>query len=410
MRNFTKIATVVILTLAFSFTTVFAGSLTPPGSTADTMYTLTNLYNLFAGTSATVGSGAIPSTPGSASPTFHTLTEVYNAIFGEIDNLSNNTIASGTSAFGFTGGLSLACITEIFNGTANLVGAGVDGSGDGSNRWCMKETGDAVAGEIVSGKKAWVDGLEVTGSMTARTGDTAVVTSATSTNTLLLTAPAGYYNGSATISTTSPTFTAANIKSGTYLFGIIGTASSLTYGDNDASKVLTTASFPGTAVPAALLKTKQAICYATDGSTVSCSGTGQDGELQKGIARSYTDNGDGTITDNSTGLVWQKQDDAVTRTWANALTFCNTNAAGLSGSGWRMPNAYELYSILDFSVSANPSIDGTYFPSTTSGNYWTSTSRPIITASAITVNFLGGGAGLLPKSLSTTVFIRCVRG
>ncbi|MEB5016543.1 hypothetical protein RXP78_29870, partial [Pseudomonas aeruginosa] len=65
-------------------------------------------------------------------------------------------------------------------------------------------------------------------------------------NTLKLTPPIGYYDGTATVSTTSTAFDPANIKSGTYLFGIVGTLASLLYGDNDASKVLTTATSPGT--------------------------------------------------------------------------------------------------------------------------------------------------------------------
>lgn len=58
----------------------------------------------------------------------------------------------------------------------------------------------------------------------------------------MLTPAVGYYNGStATVSTTSTAFTASNIKLGTYLLGIVGAL----YGDTDATKVLTTASAPG---------------------------------------------------------------------------------------------------------------------------------------------------------------------
>jgi len=39
-------------------------------------------------------------------------------------------------------------------------------------------------------------------------------------------------------------------------------------------------------------------------------GTGSDGAVLKGATRSYTDNGDGTITDNATGLMWEKKDRA----------------------------------------------------------------------------------------------------
>src|SRR5262245_23398229 len=52
--------------------------------------------------------------------------------------------------------------------------------------------------------------------------------------------------------------------------------------------------------------TGQTTCWDSSGTMISCTGTGQDGDLQKGAALSYTDNADGTITDNNTGLVWEK--------------------------------------------------------------------------------------------------------
>jgi len=57
---------------------------------------------------------------------------------------------------------------------------------------------------------------------------------------------------------------------------------------------------------AALLATGQTTCWNDLGNSVACTGTGQDGEVRKGVARSYTDNADGSITDNSTGLIWEK--------------------------------------------------------------------------------------------------------
>jgi hypothetical protein len=58
------------------------------------------------------------------------------------------------------------------------------------------------------------------------------------------------------------------------------------------------------------LKTVQTQCDQGSGALGACPGVpaGQDGWLQKGLARSYTDNGDGTITDNKTGLMWEKKD------------------------------------------------------------------------------------------------------
>src|SRR3990172_11418815 len=64
----------------------------------------------------------------------------------------------------------------------------------------------------------------------------------------------------------------------------------------------------------------------------------------------YVDNGDGTITDNATGLIWMKNDNGATFSWENALSY----AEGLEYAGytdWRLPNAKELQSIVDYARS-----------------------------------------------------------
>ena len=108
--------------------------------------------------------------------------------------------------------------------------------------------------------------------------------------------------------------------------------------------------------------------------------TGDDGDLQKGVAwpdPRFTDNGDGTVTDNLTWLMWAKNAnlDGV-KTWADALTYCN--ALSLGGySDWRLPNVRELFSLLDFSElgpalpSGHPFI-GVQF----TDFYWSSTAYP----------------------------------
>ena len=83
------------------------------------------------------------------------------------------------------------------------------------------------------------------------------------------------------------------------------------------------------------------------------------GSTNYGI-NNYINNGDGTITDLATGLMWQQADDGNTRDWEDALSY----AEGLSFAGyddWRMPNAKELHSILDYTrapdVTSSPAID-----------------------------------------------------
>ncbi len=74
----------------------------------------------------------------------------------------------------------------------------------------------------------------------------------------------------------------------------------------------------------------------------------------------FIDNGDGTISDMATGLMWQQADDGNTRNWENSLSYAeNLTFAGYSD--WRLPNAKELQSIVDYSRSPDatnsPAID-----------------------------------------------------
>jgi len=94
----------------------------------------------------------------------------------------------------------------------------------------------------------------------------------------------------------------------------------------------------------------------------------------------FTDNGDGTVSDNGTGLVWQKcsrgQDattcsgTATTANWQTALQYCRNLT--LDDRSWRLPSVNELGSIVDYSVE-NPSINTAFFPNTESLYYWSST-------------------------------------
>jgi len=64
----------------------------------------------------------------------------------------------------------------------------------------------------------------------------------------------------------------------------------------------------------------------------------------------FVDNGDGTISDLSTGLMWQMDDDGNTRDWEAALDYSET--LSLAGyDDWRLPNIKELQSIADYSKS-----------------------------------------------------------
>ena len=72
---------------------------------------------------------------------------------------------------------------------------------------------------------------------------------------------------------------------------------------------------------------------------------GQDGQYA-GNQPSYTDQNDGTVTDNVTGLMWQ-QDMGVQMTWSEAHALADSSE--LAGyTDWRLPTIKELYSLILF--------------------------------------------------------------
>ena len=122
---------------------------------------------------------------------------------------------------------------------------------------------------------------------------------------------------------------------------------------------------------------------------------------------SFLDNGDNTITDQKTRLIWQKQDDGSQRLRENALNYCENLTLGGSSS-WRLPNIKELESIVDDN-NVSPSINTSYFPNTKSS----STSKYMSSSVALyninyswTVTFNTGEA----SSTASSSYVRCVRG
>ena len=87
----------------------------------------------------------------------------------------------------------------------------------------------------------------------------------------------------------------------------------------------------------------------------------------------FTDNNDGTITDNITGLMWQKSPATSTYTWEQALAFAE-NLTASTYSDWRLPNIKELVSLNNETTNA-PSINTTFFPTVASTKYWSSTTQ-----------------------------------
>jgi len=85
---------------------------------------------------------------------------------------------------------------------------------------------------------------------------------------------------------------------------------------------------------------------------------GQDAQYQ-GVEASFTDNGDGTVTDNVTGLIWQQVPVSEAMSWQEAVEYCeNLEFAGYDN--WRVPTAKELFGISDFTTGW-PFLDTDYF-------------------------------------------------
>jgi hypothetical protein len=87
----------------------------------------------------------------------------------------------------------------------------------------------------------------------------------------------------------------------------------------------------------------------------------------------YSDNGDGTISDSSTGLMWQQGTAGrMMSSWEQALAYCeNLNLGG--HTDWRLPTIKEIHSLVDYS-RYNPAVNTTYFLDTQpSSLYWSST-------------------------------------
>ena len=120
---------------------------------------------------------------------------------------------------------------------------------------------------------------------------------------------------------------------------------------------------------------------------------------------SYTDNLEGTVTDKVTGLMWQREDDDVMRTWVSAISYCENLTLG-NHNDWRLPNEYELQSIVDYG-RYDPAIDTTVFPGTIGNFYWSS-STFYLTDCAWGVSFYYGSVDGSGKMYRYSA--RCVRG
>jgi hypothetical protein len=219
---------------------------------------------------------------------------------------------------------------------------------------------------------------------------------------------AGYHNGSGSVEGDAD-LVAGNIADGVEIFGVTGTGT-MTVGP-----------------PAPVEKTGQTKCYDLSGTEISCTGTGQDGDHQAGVAwpnPRFTDNSDGTVTDNLTGLIWLKKANCGgSRNWSKALTFANALYDGWTGDGsggdcdlsdnssagdWRLPHVKELQSLIDFG-HYNPALPGGHpFFGVQAYVYWSSATSAHFPSRAWVVNLNYGSLSLYAKS--DLIYVWPVRG
>jgi hypothetical protein len=170
-----------------------------------------------------------------------------------------------------------------------------------------------------------------------------------------------------------------------------------------------------------LPRTGQTTCYDSSGNVISCINTGQDGDLQKGVAwpnPRFVANSDTTITDNLTGLAWapngnimlirdprwEKQSPAADGavTWQHALDYvAKLNAENYLGhNDWRLPNFKELRSLLNIAQPDTSAwLNNQGFTNAQGGDYyWSSTSYANDAAKAWVVDMTYGNANYFLKT------------
>ena len=159
---------------------------------------------------------------------------------------------------------------------------------------------------------------------------------------------------------------------------------------------------------------------------------GSDGALYRGVAwptPRFTDNKNGTVTDNLTGLIWLKNANCLDTvgginkgsgvlTWADALTWSNNLAAGRCGltdvstaGQWRLPNVREMQSLIHYALysPALPNTsgwgqwtEGDPFTGVQTSYYWSSTTPRFYTDNAWFVHLDDGNVHSTVRRIRST--------
>ena len=151
-----------------------------------------------------------------------------------------------------------------------------------------------------------------------------------------------------------------------------------------------------------LPQTGLAVCVNAQGVEIACANTGQDGDIRSGLAwpdPRFQDNGDNTMTDAVTGLMWSK--DAGTpangtctggaMAWQAALNYvaCLNGNNYLGHSDWRLPNINEIESLAHIGVASSSAWLTSQGFINTGASYWSSTTYAASTGYAWYIDLSG---------------------
>jgi hypothetical protein len=390
---------IVSLALGLSLVSIcllFAGDLTPtaaPDNSASAMFKIEDLYQrLLNGTAGTKRSaGFTEPSAGPTAGTMHSLNDIMSKMPTKDDTngAAETNVLQGKKFWGLTSGQWGPRVGSMPNigqqnvtptsadqsisqgyhdgsgkvaGDANLVTgnikAGVTIFGvSGKTEVVDTTSGDAVAGDLLAGKKAWVDGTEVTGTM-SNVG-TQNITPGTSNVTITQ----GYHSGSGQV-TGDADLVSGNIRAGVNLFGVSGN-----------SNVVNTSS--GDAATATIQFSKKAWVDGVEITGYLAGGTACNPAATYSPLKRWCHNGNGTITDTTTGLIWFSKGNNFWGTSASCsanISYLKNGIDGLTdGSSeydWRLPTVKEMLTLTSGTEAISPG-NQYLFTGMQTGWYWT---------------------------------------
>lgn len=173
-----------------------------------------------------------------------------------------------------------------------------------------------------------------------------------------------------------------------------------------STAMVAAADVPARAGTVNLPNTGQSQCWDSGGNLIDCAVSGYDGEYQSGMAwptPRFSNNGDGTMTDNLTGLIWTK--DAYSPTagpctgewamnWSSALDYvaCLNSNNYLGHDDWRLPNVNQLESLVNAADAPRSWLADQGFTLVQSASYWSSTTSAFQTGQAWVVGMNDGSS------------------